>query len=373
MTRHRHGPMRRRSARATRAARGVSLIELLVGIVVGMLTVLAITQLFLESEKQRRVPAAGADAQVNGILALDAIQRDVRQAGYGLGGGPWLGGCTTADLDEAKAVGLSNLPLAPVTITAGSPSDTIEVLSSGKIDAAMQVKLTANHPDDDDEFILPSTLGFEVGDWLVIATKTGSTCAAFQVAALSASEPWTLTATGDVPLFDEGSLLSNMGAAPIRRRWSIAGSATSTFALQMTNLATASAAAADDAYPDVVLLRAFYAKDTDNDGAIDTYDTTPPATRAEWNQVIGLRLALVVRSAQWDKEEVTTSAPLWNLGSATTVTGSSACAGDSSSKCITLGLTHTVATGSNDWKHYRYRTYDSLIPLRNLLWNAGVS
>ena len=356
-------------ARPAAAQRGVTLLELLVGIVVSMLTVLAITQVFLESERQRRIPATGADAQVNGILALDAVQRDVRQAGYGLSGGPWLGTCTTGDLAEAATVGLANLPLVPVSITPGSgtaPSDTIDVLASGKVDAALQVKLAEDHGDGNGKFVLPSTLGIEAGDWLIVSTTAGTTCSAFQAQALALAEPWGVTPSGSVPAYASGSLISNMGAAPLRRRWSVSD----TFRLRATDLvASATPADTDDAYPDVVLLRAFYAKDTDGDGAIDTYDATLPATRSEWGQVIGLRLALVVRSPQWNKEEVTTSAPEWNLGSATTAAGSAACADDTSSKCIALGVTHTAA--GDEWKHYRYRMYESLIPLRNLLWNAG--
>lgn len=354
---------------AARTQRGISLLELIVGIVISMLTVLVITQVFLESERQRRIPATGADAQVNGILALDAIQRDVRQAGYGLSGGPWVGACTTGNLAEAQAVGLASLRLAPVAITAGSgaaPSDSIDILSSGKVDAAMQIKLAEDHANGNGKLIVPSTLGIEAGDWLIVSTPTGSQCDAFQAQALATAEPWGITPSGSVPAYTAGSLLSNMGAAPVRRRWSVSGSAASAFALQMTDLATASPAAGSDAYPEIVLLRAFYAKDTDADGAIDTYDTATPTDRAGWSQVIGLRLALVVRSPQWSKEEATASAPRWNLGSAT-VAGGAACPDDAGSQCIALGLTHT----GTDWKHYRYRMYESLIPLRNLLWNAG--
>jgi type IV pilus assembly protein PilW len=358
-------------SRAVRAQGGISLLELLVGITVSMLTVLVITQVFLASEKQRRIPAAGADAQVNGILALDALQRDVRQAGYGLSGGPWVGICTTGNLSEPDAVGLANLPLAPVTITPGSntaPSDSIDILSSGKVNAALQIKLEEDHASGNGAFVVPSTLGIEAGDWLIVSSAAGAHCDAFQAQTLATAPPWGITPSGSVTTsYTAGSLLTNMGASPIRRRWSVSD----TFRLRTTNLAvsgTPTPAAADDAYADIVLLRAFYAKDTDGNGSVDAYNTTAPTTRAEWSQVIGLRLAVVVRSPQWDKDEVTTSALQWNLGSAT-VANAAACAGDASSQCLPLSLTHT-GTGS-EWKHYRYRMYESLIPLRNLLWNAG--
>lgn len=363
--------------RAVARQGGVSLLELLVGIVISMLTVLVITQVFLNSEKQRRAPAAGANTQINGILALDAIQRDVRQSGYGLGGGPWMGQCKTAASTAAAAVGLSALSLAPVAITPGSgttPSDSIDVLSSGKIDAAMQIKLAETHESGNSAFLIPATMGVETGDWLIVTTKSGLECAAFQAQAISISAPWGITPSASVgSTFDAESYLSNMGAAPIRRRWSVAGSDTSAFSLQMTNLATnAATPSANDAYPDVVLLRALYAKDTDANGSIDTYNTTAPTNRTEWEQVMGVRLSLVVRSPEWSQEAVTLKPIQWDLGTAT-VSGSAKCPADATHNCIELGLTHTVAKDSDEWQHYRYRMYESLIPLRNLIWNSTVN
>lgn len=138
-------PVRRRRA----SSRGISLVELLVGITVSMLTVLAITQVFLASEEQRRVPSSLATTQVNAILALDAIQRDIQQAGYGLGGGEWLG-CTTGTSAHASSKGLSGLTLAPVQIEAGdaaNPSDRLTILYSGKVGPALPMQLAEDHDD----------------------------------------------------------------------------------------------------------------------------------------------------------------------------------------------------------------------------------
>ena len=37
---------------------------------------------------------------------------------------------------------------------------------------------------------------------------------------------------------------------------------------------------ANDVFPEIVNLRAFYGKDTNGDGVIDAYDTTPPTNNA---------------------------------------------------------------------------------------------
>ncbi len=63
--------------RSRAAQRGVTLIELMIGMLVGMLAMLVISQVLLTSESQKRTATGGADAQVNGALALYALQRDI--------------------------------------------------------------------------------------------------------------------------------------------------------------------------------------------------------------------------------------------------------------------------------------------------------
>ena len=64
-------------------AQGFSIIELMVGLVIGLLTLLAIYQLFAVSEGRRRTVAAVSQAQSAGALALFAIEREIRSAGLG--------------------------------------------------------------------------------------------------------------------------------------------------------------------------------------------------------------------------------------------------------------------------------------------------
>ncbi len=68
----------------TRRERGLSLVELMVGIVVAMAAVLVVTQMFKLSEGQRRTTTGGDDAQMTGAIAISLLQRELRQAGQGL-------------------------------------------------------------------------------------------------------------------------------------------------------------------------------------------------------------------------------------------------------------------------------------------------
>src|SRR5512138_140979 len=72
--------------------------------------------------------------------------------------------------------------------------------------------------------------------------------------------------------------------------------------------------AANPLFPQVVNLQAFYGKDTDNDRVVDTYDAVTPTTPAGWAQVLTVRIAVVTRSTQYEKDEVTASEPLWDVG-----------------------------------------------------------
>ena len=58
--------------------RGVTLIELMIGMVIGLLAVLVISQVAILYEGRKRTITSGADAQASGALALMAIQRDMR-------------------------------------------------------------------------------------------------------------------------------------------------------------------------------------------------------------------------------------------------------------------------------------------------------
>jgi type IV pilus assembly protein PilW len=60
-------------SRQRQAASGFSLIEILVGLLIGMLSVIVIMQVFGVFEGNKRTTTGGDDAQINGTVALDAV------------------------------------------------------------------------------------------------------------------------------------------------------------------------------------------------------------------------------------------------------------------------------------------------------------
>ncbi|CAH0347814.1 PilW family protein [Aquabacterium sp. CECT 9606] len=359
-------------------ARGFTLIELMVAVALGLLTTLVIAQVFLQSEGNKRTSTSGSDAQVNGALALYALQRDIQMAGYGLSAMPAAVGCPTTAQNNGTAV-LSSAPLVPVSITFGASgaSDTLTVLYSQGSDYSVPIKVSVDHAKTDVSFTVPSTWGVANGDMLVAVPATwvagSNECTLFQ-ATSSASDSSTQIQNANTSVWNQalsfimpaigypaGSALLNLGSAPVRRVYSVNPG---TWTLQGRELGATNAR---DLFSQIVLLKALYGKAAVANGPVVRYDTVAPLNSADWRLVQNIRLLIVARSAQREdlkKDPVTPNALVWDVGPLAAVTGSVACNG--SSKCVTLDVSPSDTT---NWRYYRYKVFETVVPLRNTVWN----
>lgn len=375
MTPHLHsGPHRARPARPP-LARGVSLVELMIGMVLGLAVTLVVAQVMSFAESQKRITSGGSDAQVNGALALYTLQRELQMAGYGLTGDQAALGCPVkARFGNAGAA--FNWALAPVSITDGANGtpDQIAILSASR-PFSVPLLVTVDHAKTGDRFVVRSPIGVAAGDML-IAVPDGydatNWCTAVSVSsiagsnqlvhAVAATGPWNQDSGSSIlpdAGYPAGTMLVNAGQL-ISRSFGISASN----ALRQRTLNAATAATDElELFPQVVNLQALYGKDTNSDGVVDTYDTTTPTTNAGWRQVLAVRLAVVARSVAYDKNEVTTAEPVWDVGTSATVSGATDCG---TSKCLPLKVDSLA-----DWKHYRYEVFDVVAPLRNLLWGGA--
>lgn len=357
------------SRAAGRAGAGFSLVELMVAMVVGLLGILAIMSVFLVSEGQKRTTTGGADAHENALIGLVTIERDLRAAGLGLVG-----------LDCAAMNGysttLGNFTFAPlpVTITPNTPvagTDTVTIVHSTSSFGNLPTTLAAPMATSDDVLTVVNGDGFTLGDLIMIWEPTKS-CTLLQasVDSVQAGAVWTIahlpvaTSPFNPPIgnnifppggYAVGARVTHMGAGPccqvpaavnpmVRREYFIQG--TSLMA-RNRNVADTAVAPANPAalVEGLIGIRAQYGRDTNSDGFIDVYDTTAPATAA---QLVAIRVAVIARSGQLEKTAVSPSTlTLWQGG---TVANGGA---------ITLDATAQL---------YRYKVYQTTIPLRNVIW-----
>lgn len=364
--------------------RGFSLVEIMVGMVIGLLSMVIILQVFTTFEGQKRTSTSGSDAQTNGAVALFTIERDVRNAGYGFSIPESIGCKINASFNGAA---LPAMTLQPAVITngAGGSPDTIEILASGKGSWSVPTKITVDHPETATNVFVSSTLGMEVDD-VMIAFEPGKDCTAFQITGIPSgnvqihhqnTSKWNPPGGSNIfppGGYGVGAMLFNLGQM-IRHTYELDDASND---LLFTEFATASGvpAASVALVPDIVNLQAEYGFDTragvQTDARVDTWsDVLINADNADSDgdgnnandpgdiaRISAIRLAIVARSGQQEKVDVTSG--LCN----TTTT-----------KPKFFNTTTDIEISKNpdgsanaNWKCYRYKTFETIIPLRNIIW-----
>ena len=363
----------RRLRPEARGSRGFTLIELMVGLVIGLISCIVIAQVLATSEGRRRTNVSGSEAQVVAAMAMYTVQRDVQMSGYGLTAATSGLGCPIV----AKFNGTSfSFTLAPLLITQGANGapDTIMLMSSAKLSYSVPARVVTDHPRTAANFFVNSTIGMATGDLMIAVPPTidaNNWCSIFNITNLPGNTQVIHNAGsgGDWNQPGGQTIFPNAGYPAGSYLIDLGQFATTTYSVgpqatlqQATFSTTTGTSTTVDLYPDIVNLKALYAKDSDGDGVVDTYDAAQPADAAAWQKVKGVRLAIVARSPKMERDDVTVANPSWDVGTTGTVAGATACG---ASMCLPLKV-----DALTDWKKYRYKVYDTFVPLRNLLWKT---
>lgn len=410
---------------------GFSLVELMVGLVIGLMATLVIMQTFSSFEGNKRSTTGISDAQTNGSIGLYMIQRELQFAGYGVpaisGTMPNIitrpdqlsfadyTGMTQAQIDAAYATAVtaynaqiaadlgtvtagenyssfrcSNTSAAaawwpsdidnnaatpkvavdvvtPVTITDGVNSDTITLqygsTTRGAIPARVITTVGVNYVG------LQNNLGCRSGD-IVLAlpdTNTGNTVC--DVSEVTSTNAWLDTAgnTNSINVTSNAGMLDPVKPKKLACLGQIRRVVFDVNGNQLRKGSVQAGAGADmqPITAEIVALQAQYGiSATANSeivnplvpqsGWVDatgaTWGATPLAVSAR-NRIKAVRVALVARNNLLEKTAV-----------------SQACTG------AAAGLAKVCIWGNQDvtlpdanWANYRYRVYEIVIPLRNIL------
>lgn len=337
--------------RSRRSQSGISLIEAMIGVLIGIIAVLAILRVFSLSEASRRSTSGSADAQNSGTLGLYLLQRDLRQAGNGISNVRMLG-CSMVLRTGVTATQLAPIIINDASVPAGDAgTDTLMVISSTYWGAPEGAAVVAQPAQTQYSVTVPNS--FAVGN-RVIALREAipAPCALTleSVTAVTTSPPVVTVGTG-VTNMSNGRLY-NLGSTPTAVVYAVRRGNLTMCDLMVNNCFSATSATDAAVWvpvaSNIVGLRAQYARDSSAtmDGIVDTYDQTAPASACQWARVLGARVALVARSAQYEKTAVTTAAPTWK-GSATAA---------------------IVLSGTTNWTHYRYKVFETVATSRNIAW-----
>jgi type IV pilus assembly protein PilW len=351
--------------------RGAGLVEIMISVVIGMLMVLVIYQVYSVNEAQKRTITSGSDAQVNASYGLFLLSQDISVAG-------------NAVAKSASALEFC-APLRPIPVLingGGGPNvpDSVTVFYGGSATLSSPV-LLLNSATGTNPYIVTAPVGFSAGD--VIAAVQGATCTlskinAGGVAVNPVSGQATLTRTvlpgsSDQSYVASSASVVNLGQAASLGRvvYSVDANCptdATKCALRTQNLISTTGGP-NPVVPvigDVVNLKAQYGLDTDNDGIVDTWQEAtgavwsaanlPAQPLATWQQIRAVRIAIVTRSTQYERDVVSPA-------SLTMFAGADAIADGATAVTMTL-------TPADPAQHYRYKVLETVIPLRNAMWNA---
>jgi type IV pilus assembly protein PilW len=351
--------------------RGASLIEIMVGVVIGLIAILVIYQVFAVSEGLRRNTTGVGDAQQNGLLSSFTLGIELANAGNGIAASAEkLYNCSNLSNDPTK----SYRPV-PVLITDGGSAnapDEFSVFYAASTSLVTPVPfgtIPASYAAGADFVVqspLPGALNaFKPGD-MVIAIKdprVSEQCARSVITKVTgpAGELVTLQHTlkdGAGVSFTSESLLFNLGPESRVQRVRY-------YVDPATNVLYSQNLFRPDLPPvplasGVVNLKAQYGVDKDNDGYLDDWVS---ASEGGWDaatlmsgagtkleqlsSIKAVRIALVTRSEQFDKDAGGFAHTLFSCSSPP-------CDGS------------IAITAPAQW---RYRVYETIVPLRNVIWN----
>lgn len=326
---------------AHRRVLGFSLVELMVGIVIAMAAVIVITQLFRVSEGQRRNTTGGDDAQTTGAIAMSLLQRDLRQAGQGFSNAQMLD-CRLRLGNGRTITELVPAFINPVGIPAGDDNTDVLLISYGSGWGAPEGSLINSQPSAA-TYAVAAPQAFQLGDRVVAAPQNRATPCVLDLTDLAAAPTATdVTVTLGVANVSNGSLF-NLGRTPRFVAYAVRSSRLTSCDFLTQDCTSAAPTHWTEVSDGIVSLRAEYARDTSaaRDAAVDSYDQTSPNTWCGWSRVVGLRLVLVARSRHAEAADVPAVAPSW-AGSA------------------------PITLNNSDWQRYRYKTFETTVPLRNL-------
>lgn len=377
--------------------RGFSLVELMVGLVIAILSSIVVFQVFSVSEKHKRTTTGAADAQSNGAVALYMMDRDIRMAGWGMEGNA-IANCKKpyTYYEDASGVGgpITDF-FASVSITDGgaSGSDVIRIKYYGNpTDANIDFSadtLAQTMPQSSAELNVNRTDICKEGDLAFVMQSDKCTLMQITQVQNQALKLQHNPGTGGVETYNPPISYQNANNWPAytgckagdstcsspasiqcfsalyRRTYSILNQGLILQEPDSTNLKTIQTY---QITPDIVDLQAQYGVAPANSQSINEWvdatgatwaTTTTTPTNDNIRRIKAVRIALLARSAQYEKPDAS--------GNCTTTTAVQV------SDWSTWNNKPVFATERlpADWQCYRYKIFETVIPLRNVIW-AGV-
>jgi len=406
-----------RLSRTLRAA-GFTLVEVMIALLIGLIGIVVMMQTFSVSEGFKRTATSGTDAQINGAVALYMIQRELRMAGFAMNN-LMVQGCTSVVVYNNKTGVSIDMPLFPFYVNpplvpAGDANtDTLLIAYGNSTSSVAGMQLLTAQTTNNSIPLASNWDSFQTGDIFVSVTPNGATpsCVLHEATATTnsagncgltptlggayngSSVDFSTNAyqqhqpTGCVaatPTFNKSSAITDAAgnaqpmvvAGTSGLIYNLGNAAIHVYAIRGGTLTMCDWVAADctstanytPVVDDIVSLRAVYGMNltpslsaTLGDGQI-TWNRNDLSTNVYLpSRVMAVTMELTARSALKEKPNAAGNC----------VTTPNANKPDLSQAWIydsMAGANIDLSTVSSDWQCYRYKLYQTTVPLRNSLW-----
>lgn len=426
--------MRAILSRSPRSSRGFSLVEVMVSMVIALLTFLVMLQMFQSWDRSKRTTAAGGGAMVSGAVGMYRLERDLRLAGFGLFGSPDFGCDVEAyDGDRPVPQYSFPLRAIRIVDGAGGLPDRIEVLYGSSEGVANQgfatvsaggQPYTGRATDETTEMDIGALGGFRQGDLAIIASDpddnritTNSECRLVEITSTVQGDRRTFAHVnaqyanaytgvanqaarynrpgGPVDVGDLGQTgrVYGLGPRPQRRVWQIRDNRVLAFVNDLAWLDVDADTANDitEIADNVIDLQAQYGVAATPGTAAETqciqadpnpwWTVTDPSLRNGnptgtdpincLEFIWAIRIGVLVRSDEFEKTWGVAAdaggsavSPAWTVGAFTMRNV------DGTADSFAASTQANPSRDPNDWRHYRYKVFEAVVPLKNVFWGS---
>jgi type IV pilus assembly protein PilW len=361
-----------------RRERGLTMVELMVGILIALIGTIVIFQVFAVSEEYKRRTTGGSDAIQSANFSLYQLERQFSWVGAGLARMPNLWGCLVTATPALPAppapfdVLGTQVRMAPLLIRDGGGANPDVLLGIGGSNDSVNtpVVVTAPPPATPAQVSLTTTLGVKQKDFLLIVEQeiTGNPCRLAQVTSATPA-PIAPAKVGVIPNpvalsaafngYTGSAKVANLGAGLQITAFTVGDDPATGVKNVLLTYDVFNGGQPVSLADNVVNVQAVYgvaASPTDPKVA----QWVPPTAPWDWAnlnngsaasadliaRLRAVRIAVVARNAQWEKDQVSPA--------------SFALFADLPAATVTVNLTAAE-------RQYRYKVFDEVIPLRNMI------
>lgn len=257
--------------------RGMSLVELMVSLAIGLVIVAAASVIFVNSSQARREVTLSAEPIENGRYGLDALTRELSQAGF-----------------YGTLVGTTGTTLAPCSLDPTVWADSLDIAAIGLNNADADPLCLARKPGTDAIFVQrASTCTTADASPACIEQPTAAYLQVSECGAEYNSTPFVIALGGDAALKLQTRACDGTPAAKRKfiRRFFFVDAAD---VLSYVDITPSGPGAPVPIVENIEQMQVEYGIDTDGDGTPESFAPTV----ADWTQVIGTRVWLLARSSE---------------------------------------------------------------------------